>query len=90
MKLKNKHPLQYSCLENSMDRGVWRAIVYQVTKSWDTIEHTCTCMLGLEAKSGLWLNISQLGFRKKKKFFFKKSYSIFSCSILQRSGIQSI
>ena len=70
---RNGIPLQYSCLENSMDRGVWRAIVYQVTKSWDTIEHTCTCTLGPEAKSGLWLNISQLGFRKKKKIFFLKA-----------------
>ena len=23
---------QYSCLENSMDRGAWRAIVYGVAK----------------------------------------------------------
>ena len=27
------NPLQYSCLENSMDRGSWRAIVHGVTKS---------------------------------------------------------
>ena len=26
-------PLQYSCLENSMDRGAWQAIVHGVTKS---------------------------------------------------------
>ena len=26
-------PLQYSCLENPMDRGVWRATVHGVTKS---------------------------------------------------------
>ena len=32
------NPLQYSCLENSMDRGVWRATVHGVTKSWDTTE----------------------------------------------------
>ena len=25
-------PLQYSCLENFMDRGAWRAIVHWVTK----------------------------------------------------------
>ena len=29
----NGNPLQYSCLENSMDRGAWRAIVYGVSKS---------------------------------------------------------
>ena len=27
------NPLQYSCLENPMDRGSWRAIVQRVTES---------------------------------------------------------
>jgi len=26
------NPLQYSCLENSMDREAWRATVHKVTK----------------------------------------------------------
>ena len=26
--------LQYSCLENPMDRGAWWATVHRVTKSW--------------------------------------------------------
>ena len=26
------NPLQYSCLENSMDRGAWQAIVHGTTK----------------------------------------------------------
>ena len=30
----NGNPLQYSYLENPMDRGIWRVIVYEVTKSW--------------------------------------------------------
>ena len=29
----NGYPLQYSCLENSMDRGVWQATGHAVTKS---------------------------------------------------------
>ena len=29
----NGNILQYSCQENSMDRGAWRAIVHGVTKS---------------------------------------------------------
>ena len=29
----NGNPLQYSCLENPMDRRAWRAIVHRVTKS---------------------------------------------------------
>ena len=27
------YPLQYSCLENPMDRGAWWATVYKVAKS---------------------------------------------------------
>ena len=34
----NGNPLQYSCWENSMDRGVWRATVHGVTKQLDTTE----------------------------------------------------
>ena len=30
----NGNPLQYSCLENPMDRGAWGATVHGVTKSW--------------------------------------------------------
>ena len=30
-------PLQYSCLENPMDRGAWKTTVHGVAKSW-------TCM----------------------------------------------
>ena len=29
----NGYPLQYFCLENSMDRGAWLAAVHGVTKS---------------------------------------------------------
>ena len=29
----NGSPLQYSCLENPMDRGAWQAIVHGVAKS---------------------------------------------------------
>ena len=30
----NGNPLQYSCLENSMDRGAWQATTHGVVKSW--------------------------------------------------------
>ena len=29
------HPLQYSCLENPMDRGAWRATVHGVANGLD-------------------------------------------------------
>ena len=38
------NPLQYSCLENSMDRGAWWATVHRVAESDTTevTEHACT------------------------------------------------
>ena len=35
----NGNPLQYSCLENPMDRGAWRALVHRVAEL-DTTEVT--------------------------------------------------
>ena len=32
------NPLQYSCLENPMDRGAWQATVYGVTESWTQLK----------------------------------------------------
>ena len=34
----NVNPLQYSCLENPIDRGAWRATVHGVAKETDTTE----------------------------------------------------
>ena len=30
----NGNPLQYSCLENFVDRGAWEAMVHRVAKRW--------------------------------------------------------
>ena len=38
----NGNPLQYSCLENSMDRGAWWATVHEVIKESDTTEQLST------------------------------------------------
>ena len=34
----NGNPLQYSCLEDPMNRGAWWAIVHRVTKSWTRLK----------------------------------------------------
>ena len=34
----NGYPLQYSDLENSMDRGTWWAAVYGVAQSWTRLK----------------------------------------------------
>ena len=36
------NPLWYSCLENPMDRGAWRATVHRVTKSWTRLKQLST------------------------------------------------
>ena len=45
------NPLQYSCLENPMDRGAWQAAVHRVTKSQTRLTqlsmHTCYLEKGL-------------------------------------------
>ena len=32
------NPLQYSCLENPMDKETWLAIVHRVAKSWTQLK----------------------------------------------------
>ena len=43
---ENGNPLQYSCLENPMDRGAWWATVHRVAKSQTRLKrlsvHACT------------------------------------------------
>ena len=34
------YPLQYSCLENPMNRRVWQATVHRIAKESDTTEET--------------------------------------------------
>ena len=35
----NGNPLQYSCLENPMDRGAWQATVHGIAKSWTQLSN---------------------------------------------------
>ena len=38
----NGNPLQYSCLENPMDRGAWRVIVHGVARNWTLLKQPST------------------------------------------------
>ena len=42
------NPLQYSCLENPIDRGAWRATVLRVTKSWTWLKRLSTHAVHIE------------------------------------------
>ena len=49
-------PFPYSCLENSMDRGAWKATVHGVTKSQTTLvtSHTQPSLILSETQSYIW------------------------------------
>ena len=43
----NGNPLQYSCLENPMDRGAWKAAGHGISKSWTRLsDFTFTKVMG--------------------------------------------
>ena len=52
------NPLQYSCLENPMDRGAWQATVHGVTE-----HQTRQKQLGMHARTWLQLRLSMPGLR---------------------------
>ena len=58
----NSNPLQYPCLENSMDRGAWQALIHGVTKSQTRLGETHLWHLFVVAprswQSGPWLHTS--------------------------------
>ena len=75
----NDNPLQYSCLENYKDRGVWWATVHGVTKSWMWLStHTTTWRKKRVEVGARFLNICLfvsfwfLDFVKKKNLVKKR------------------
>ena len=77
---RNGYPLQYSCLENSMDRGAWQATVHGVTRvghNWVTkpplyrwVERSSyTCFLLMHS---VWFTISPT---TRAQFLTRSKYS---------------
>ena len=66
----NGNPLQYSCLENFMDRGAWQVTVHGLTES-DTDSNVLFLMSNWEREQAMEriTNIPEvdLGERKKKR-----------------------
>ena len=77
----NESPLQYSCLENPMDRGAQRAIVPRVTIKWLTLSHSVVvCHAHLESFTHLY------GLYIKVMHYFKKAddhtgFTFLKCSV---------
>ena len=63
----NGNPLQYSCLENTMDRGAWWATIHGVAKSRTRLSDFSATSVILKLK-GIWAtekNIKGAHFLKK-------------------------
>ena len=50
---ENGYPLQYSCLENSMNRGAWQATVPGVPRSQTRLSNVAICS---HVQCALWEN----------------------------------
>ena len=52
---RNGNPLQYSCLENPMDRGTWQAADHGIAQSWTQLSiHTHTQHTHTHTHTDLW------------------------------------
>ena len=66
----NGNPLQYSCLENPMDRGAWWATVHGGHKESAMTEHACTPVLS-QVQS--WSECQQQGRDEGRQALFPSS-----------------
>ena len=76
----NGTPFQYSCLENSMDRGAWLAVVHGVSKSQTQLSdwahtHTEQCKARAETGTHLWKWQSRVREARFQKWFYYKARS---------------
>ena len=49
------NPLQYSCLENSRDRGAWWATVHGLEKRWTQLSNYHTIIVRYIVKNNKWV-----------------------------------
>ena len=89
----NSNPLQYSCLENSRDRGAWRPAVHEVTKSWTWLSDShIMCVLivqcGLMNCFTQWIQFFRVSWILRNRTGGWKGKCKSSC--IQFSSIQSL
>ena len=73
----NGNPIQYSCLENLIDRGAWWATVHGVTKESNMTERAHMCALFYSSLFDITIFDLSMTFAwmKNYRFNFKKTYT---------------
>ena len=77
---RKQQPLQYSCLENPVDRGALRATVHRVTKSWTQLKWLIKniCVGGERAQMAFEFNFCT--WLSMQRGIFVISYKGYNCS----------
>ena len=68
----NSNPLQYSCLENPMDRGAWRATFHGVAKSQIRLKCLSTSHIQSSFNPDVKISLDQLS--TERNFYRQLSY----------------
>ncbi|KAI4549061.1 hypothetical protein MG293_001391 [Ovis ammon polii] len=69
----NGHPLQYSCLENLLDSGAWRATVCGVANSWTRLSNIDFTFSQSPYRRSLMQVISDIGPVSVDRFFSSRN-----------------
>ena len=92
----HSNPLQYSCLENPMDRGAWQAVVHRVIKSWTQLKwlhtHTYThTHIHSHTHTHTQSHIALLtGTKKKLRFMFQLLFFLLPYLFLHTLGLTKV
>ena len=71
------NPLQYSCLENPMDGGVWWATVHEATKGWTRLKQPSTHAKNILSPSKTMLTCDKYETSNKNTMLMKNSQEHF-------------
>ena len=89
---RNGNPLQYSCLENPIDRGAWWATVHGVTKSQTWLRNWTTKTI--ISKLRKWFTTLQVNWPVKKFHSYvllkKHSNCIYALYFLANNGLKML
>ena len=82
---ENSNPLQYSCLENSMNRGAWQTTVHRMAKSQTQLSKHAGITLLMSPNVSLKHNFLSAIFRRWKKF--NLSQNMMPCKLCGQNSL---